>query len=139
MTEVDFYILQAEEPRERAVFACRLAEKVFRLGHSVYLHTTDESGAREVDALLWSFKPQSFLPHGIVGEDHSDRIGIGWTDNPGEFHDVMINLDLAVPNFVGRFQRVAEIVVQDPSVRDPLRESWKRYKHYGYRIKRNDL
>lgn len=139
MTEVDFYVLETEETTARSLFACRLADKVFRLGHQVYLHAADEPGARELDSLLWSFRPQSFVPHGLVGSTDCDQVAIGWGENTSEHHDVMINLDLQVPDFVGRFQRVAEIVIQHPSVRDPLRDSWKRYKHFGYPVKRNNL
>ena len=139
MTRVDFYILQTHDPAARALFACRLADKVLRLGHRIYLHTSDEAAARELDTLLWAFRPQSFIPHAILKESAREPVAIGWGDDTGEHHDLMINLDLCVPAFVGRFERVAEIVVQDPAIRDPLRESWKRYKHYGYPVKRNNL
>lgn len=139
MTRVDFYVLPDDEPDERQRFACRLAEKAFRGGHRVYLHAADEAAAREIDGLLWGFRKPSFLPHGLLGSDDAGRIGIGWGQDPGEHHDVMINLDLAVPDFVGRFERVLEIVVQHPDIRGPLRESWKRYKHYGYPIEKRDL
>ena len=139
MTEVDFYVLDDEQAQARNQFACRLTDKVFRRGHQVYLHTADEAAAQALDELLWSFRPQSFLPHGLVGGELAERIAIGWGEDPGEHHDVMINLALSVPGFVGRFQRVAEIVVQHPSIRDSLRESWKHYKHYGYPVKRNNL
>jgi DNA polymerase-3 subunit chi len=139
VTEVDFYILRDKEPERRSRFACRLAERAFRRGHTVYLHTADEASAREIDGLLWSFKPQSFLPHGLIGSDEASRIGVGWGPDPGEHQDVMINLDLAVPEFVGRFQRVLEIVVQHPDVQEPLRASWRHYKHFGYPVKTNDL
>ena len=139
MTEVDFYILRDEELEHRPRFACRLAELAFRQGHQVYLHAADEASARDIDALLWSYKPQSFLPHGFIGSDEGSRIGIGWGEDPGEHQDVMINLDLAVPDFVGRFQRVLEIVVQHPDVQESLRASWRHYKHYGYPVKSNDL
>ena len=139
MTEVDFYILPDEQPEQRSLFACRLADRAFRKGHRVYLHTRDEAGAQALDRLLWEFKPHSFLPHGMLGGEDSERIGIGWGDKPGEHEDVMINLDLEVPAFVGRFQRVLEIVVQHPTIQAPLRESWRRYKHFGYPVKTNDL
>ncbi len=139
MTRVDFYVLPQEDPGERQRFACRLAEKAFREGHRVYLHTSDEGAAKDLDALLWGFRKQSFLPHGLLGSEDAERLGIGWGADPGEHHDLMINLALAVPDFVGRFERVLEIVVQHPSVRDPLRDSWKRYKHFGYPIEKRDL
>ncbi len=139
MTRVDFYLLKEEDPAQRKLFACRLAEKAFREGHAVYLHTADEAAAGDLDQLLWGYRPQSFLPHGLLGTENANQVGIGWGDDPGEHHNIMINLDLAVPEFVGRFERVLEIVVQHPSVRDPLRESWKRYKHFGYPLKQHEL
>jgi DNA polymerase-3 subunit chi len=139
MTEVDFYVLQAHQSSDRTDFACRLVDKAFRRGQQIYLHTQDESAAKALSQQLWSFRPNSFLPHGLLGEDDSTRITIGWGEDPGEQHDLMINLDLSVPAFVGRFQRVVEVVVQEPAIRDPLRESWKHYKHYGYPVNKHNL
>ena len=139
MTRVDFYVLPQEDPGQRTLLACRLAEKAFSQGHRVYLHTGDEAAARELDALLWSFRPQAFLPHVLLDSEETEAVAIGWGQDPGESRDVMINLDLSVPEFVGRFERVLEIVVQHPDVREPLRESWKRYKHYGYPVQKTDL
>ena len=139
MTRVDFYVLPQEDPGQRTLFACRLAEKAFAQGHRVYLHTASEGAARELDGLLWSYRPQAFLPHTLLDSGESEPLAIGWGQDPGESRDVMINLDLSVPDFVGRFERVLEIVVQHPDIRDPLRESWKRYKHYGYPLEKHDL
>ena len=139
MTEVDFYLLPTQEPIERNRFACRLADKAFRRGHRIYIHSPDESSARAMDNLLWGFRASSFLPHALRGEPDSERIAIGWGDDPGEARDFMINLDLQVPGFVDRFERVAEVVVQNPQIRDPLRQSWKFYKEQGYPIRNNKL
>ena len=139
MTNVDFYILQTHDPSDRARFACRLTDKVLRLGRRIYLHTSDEAAARELDTLLWAFRPQSFVPHAIRTESAGEPVTIGWGEDPGAQQDLMINLDLRVPAFVGRFERIAEIVVQDPAIRDPLRESWKHYQHYGYPVTGNNL
>jgi DNA polymerase-3 subunit chi len=140
VTNVDFYVLQSAESLARPQFACRLTDKALKLGHQIYLHVVDEAAARELDTLLWSFRAQSFIPHALQGESKQEPVIIGWSEDPGEPHDLMINLDLRVPAFVGRFARVAEIVFQnDTAIRDPLLESWKHYKHYGYPIKRNNL
>ncbi len=139
MTQVDFYILSSEAIAERLQFACKLTQKVYRMGHRVYIHTADQAGAEQFNQLLWQFSPSSFVPHALQGQADNEGVTIGWSDNPGESHDVMINLDLSVPGFVGRFERVAEVVVQDPLVRDPLRNSWKFYKDRGYPINRNNL
>ncbi len=139
MTEVDFYVLSQPDPGLRKQFACRLAEKIFRLGRRIYIHAADEASAREMDALLWSFQPQSFLPHALLGEDNDERIAIGWQSDPAHHNDVLINLDLSVPEFVGRFERVTEVVVPVPEIREPLLVSYQYYKDRGYPLRKNEV
>jgi DNA polymerase-3 subunit chi len=139
MTEVDFYILSEDDPQQRNLFACRLTEQVFRKGHQVYLHTGDEASGKSLDELLWGFRPQSFVPHGLLGSGDDEKVAIGWHDNPGVHCDVLINLTLEVPSFIGRFQRVAEVVVQSPHIRDPLRNSYKFYRDRGYPLRKRKL
>ncbi|MFT5483787.1 MAG: DNA polymerase-3 subunit chi [Halieaceae bacterium] len=139
MTRVDFYVLTHHEIQQRLLFACKLAEQIVRKGHNIYVHTADESTAKTVDELLWSFNPASFVPHSLVDENRGQPIGIGWGEQPGNHRDVMINLDLEVPAFVGRFERVSEIVVQEPSCRDALRNSYKFYKERGYPLEKHDI
>ncbi len=139
MTRVDFYILSLEQPAERDKFACKLAKQLFKQGRSLYLHAENEAAAQSLDQLLWAYQPQSFLPHGLLGSGDEEQIGIGWGDDPAQHQDVMINLALSVPSFIGRFERVAEVVVQAPEIRDPLRGSFKYYKDRGYEITTNEI
>ena len=134
MTRVDFYILQEKSTGERNRYACRLTDKAFRAGHKIYLHTGDEDSARALDSLLWNFRAHSFLPHGWAGAQNAEHIAIGWQNDPCEHNDVMINLALSVPDFVGRFARVIEVVVQEPAVLEPLRENFRFYKDRGYQV-----
>jgi DNA polymerase-3 subunit chi len=139
MTEVNFYVLSQSEPEQRRLFACRLADKAFRQGHQVYVHTGSENEAAQMDELLWSFRPQSFIPHGLLGSGDDEKVAVGWQQDPAHHSDVLINLDLEVPDFIGRFHRVVEVVVQAPEVRDALRASWKFYQDRGYPLQKRDL
>jgi DNA polymerase-3 subunit chi len=139
VTEVDFYILEATSADARPAFACRLTDKAFRQGRRVYIHTQDPASARQLDQLLWDFRPQSFLPHCLADTDADEPIVIGCGDNPGDHTDVLINLALQVPDFVGRFERVTEVVTQAPDIREPLRQSARYYKDRGYPVKFNKL
>lgn len=139
MTRIDFYILPSEQSAEREKFACKLVNQLFKQGRSLYLHAEDEAAAQSLDQLLWAYQPQAFLPHGLLGSGDEERIGIGWGDDPAQHQDVMINLALSVPPFIGRFERVAEVVVQAPEIRDPLRTSFKYYKDRGYEVKTNEI
>ena len=132
-------MVQAADQAQRLQVAVRLADKAFQQGHRIFINAADEAQAHSLDELLWSFRPASFLPHGLHGQEHSDTIAIGWCQEPDNHNDLLINLQLGIPSFFSRFQRVAEVVTQDPASLQALRESWKFYKERGYRLEKHDL
>lgn len=136
--QVDFYVLAGGDPAQRDLFACRLAEKAFRLGHRIHLHTGDADAARRLDALLWDFSPTGFVPHALAGEEGDVPVRIGWggSDTSG---DLLINLDLAVPRFFDRFPRVAEIVVQEEAIQRATRAHFRYYRERGIEPTTHDL
>ena len=78
-------------------------------------------------------------PHALQGEEHSERVAIGWGQDPGDHNDLLINLQLEIPAFFSRFQRVAEVVTQDEGSLNALRQSWQFYRDRGYQLERHDL
>ena len=139
MTRVGFYVVQAAAAGERLQVAARLADKAHAQGHSIYINAADKSQAQALDALLWTFRPASFLPHALTGEEQSDQIAIGWGQDPGKHSDLLINLQLEIPSFFSRFARVAEVVTQDEASLAALRKSWTFYKERGYHLEKHDL
>ena len=139
MTRVGFYVVQAAEPGQRLSVAVRLADKAFQRGHRIFINAADEDQARALDELMWSFRPSSFLPHGLHGQEHSDTVAIGWGQEPHNHSDLLINLQLEIPSFFSRFQRVAEVVTQDPDSLEALRASWTFYRERGYQLEKHDL
>ena len=139
MTRVGFYVIQNSDVQQRLHVAARLADKAFQQGLKIYINADSEQQARQLDELLWSFRPGSFLPHGITGEEHAEKIAIGWGQEPQDHDDLLINLQLTIPAFFGRFNRVAEVVTQDPESLTALRASWTYYKERGYQLEKHDL
>ena len=139
MTRVGFYVVQGAEQGQRLQVAVRLADKAFAQGHRIFINAVDEVQARSLDEMLWSYRPASFLPHGLHGQEHSDSIAIGCGQEPNDHNDLLINLQLDIPEFFSRFQRVAEVVTQDPTSLAALRKSWKFYKERGYQLEKHDL
>ena len=139
MTLVGFYVVQSTQPGDRMRVAARLADKAFSRGHKIFINASDETEAKQLDELLWSFRASSFLPHGLFGQEHAETIGIGWGQDPDQHNDLLINLQLAIPPFFSRFARVAEIVTQEPASLDAQRQSWKFYRERGYQLKKHDL
>jgi DNA polymerase-3 subunit chi len=136
---VGFYVVQNAEPGQRLQVAARLADKAFQRGHRIFINACDKAQASTLDELLWSFRSTSFLPHGLHGQQHSETIAIGWGQEPDQHNDLLINLQLEVPSFFSRFQRVAEVVSQEPDSLAALRKSWIFYKERGYQLEKHDL
>jgi DNA polymerase III subunit chi len=61
----DFYHL-TRVPLEKALPS--IAERVLANGERLAIVAGDEKLLTRVDALLWSYKPESFLPHGREGD-----------------------------------------------------------------------
>ena len=139
LTKVDFYILPSAEPSARLDFACKLTEKAWRLGHRVYLHCSDAAQRQDLDERLWRFKGESFVPHSNTEDQPDGVIVMGLTDAPLSHQDLLINLDLKVPEFFKRFARVAEVVVEDSAIRQAARESFRFYREQGYPLQDHRL
>ena len=141
MTRVDFYILAERSRGDRFLLTCRLLEKIHGQGRRVYVNTAGDAEGRHLDRLLWTYRQQSFLPHGLVGEadPHLNPILIGWEPPPEEEHDVLVNLAAQVPSFFSRFERVAEPIDREPAVRQAGRDRYRFYRDRGYPLETHDI
>ncbi|MGH1484802.1 MAG: DNA polymerase III subunit chi [Cellvibrionaceae bacterium] len=136
MTQVDFYILQQDNPIARLHFACRLSEKAANRNHHIVIAVQDEAQAKTLSEYLWSFKPESFLPHHLQTEEApSSSIMLAWDKDEDQYHDILINLRDDIPEWFSRFQRVMEIVVQEDSCLSQTRDHFQFYRDRGYPLK----
>ncbi|EED35765.1 DNA polymerase III subunit chi [Luminiphilus syltensis NOR5-1B] len=116
-----------------------MAEKAYHRGHRVLINADTESNAKTIDDLLWSQKAVSFVPHALMSSTTPEDVTITWGQEPDNHDDVLINLALTAPPWFSRFQRVAEVVSQDPSALAALRDAWRFYRDRGYPLKKHDL
>jgi len=131
---VDFYVIADPEPRARNKFACQLAEKAFGLGNRVFLHCGDASEAESIDTLLWTFRDRAFVPHALLRDDApagDEPVIVGHGAPPAGLREVLINLAPAVPAWFAEFERVAEVVSDDPLVKAAGRERFRAYRSHG--------
>jgi DNA polymerase III subunit chi len=130
---IDFYVLPGAGERDRLLLACRLTEKAYGLDHRVYIHAADEHQARQLDELLWTFKQHSFVPHARypVAADETAPVLIGVDAEPDCAAEVLINLADEVPAGYARFQRIAELVDQQPAVLEASRARFRFYREQG--------
>jgi DNA polymerase-3 subunit chi len=137
MTEIDFY----HHVQDRLQVAARITAKAYQRGKRVRILTGGEEDTQKLDLLLWCEPPIAFIPHCRMGSRIADRTPV-WLDHRTE-HDgpaeVLINLVPAVPSFLGRFQRLVEIITVDPGDVAAGRERFRAYRDRGYPIRTHDL
>lgn len=129
----DFYLLSTDAVDASALLACRLLEKAYQQGHQVFVYCADRQAAEQLDELLWTFKPDSFIPHHLQGEgpEPPPPIQIGHSSEPRGFHDILLNLASTVPPFFNRFKRIIEIVGVDEAAKELSREHYRMYRKAG--------
>lgn len=121
--------------------ACRIAEKAWKQDHRVFVHTQSAQAAAEMDDLLWTFRQDSFVPHGRDhdGTDIHTKVLIGDGGQPTQPMDVLINLTDSVPLFFERFPRVAEIIPNDAKQKSLGRERFRYYREKGCTVESHRL
>ena len=142
MTRVDFYVLPAADDRSRQQFACRLAEKAYRLNNTIHIRTTDSRATAALDELLWTYRDGSFVPHEIAnasGAKPQSPVTIGHADSPQHKIDLLINLSEQVPAESASFPRVAEIVTSDEAARQQSRKRYAQYRDLGHTLETHKI
>lgn len=141
MIVVDFYILAESNTQSRDLFCCRLLEKAYAQKQQVYVHCPNESMAHELDELLWTYQPDSFIPHNLYGEGPTPApfIQIGFDQTPQRHSGVLVNLSPEVPNFHPQFKRICEIIPQTEEDKTLARSRFRYYREHGYKITTHDM
>lgn len=135
VTRVDFYLLDVPSPGGKLRLACRLAEKAYRLGHKVYVHTMDLDQSTHIDDLLWTFHDGSFIPHVQLSassdEDNRYAVVIGSEEPPAWLDGILISLRPGASECFTRFQRVAEPVDYNDQDKRNARQRFRYYRDHG--------
>ncbi|MDN3640657.1 DNA polymerase III subunit chi [Simiduia curdlanivorans] len=137
MTKIDFLSSQEADAEARLRLVCRVAQKALRSGEEVFIACANAEQAALLDSLLWSFEPESFIPHAnFTGEPAIQKakapVLLSHGEDCGEHHGVLINLRSPAPAFFSRFERLFELIVQTPEVLTETRTNWSYYKSRGY-------
>ncbi len=134
MSEIRFYHLQ------RAALEDALP-KMLEMAHGRGWRVLVTAGSQErVEALtshLWTYRPDSFLPHGSAKDGEAPEQPIYLTagdDNPNGA-DTLFLCDGATRADVGSFRLVCEMFDgNDEFAVGAARERWKSYKEAGHKL-----
>lgn len=139
MTRVDFYILPDADEDRRQLYLCRLVDKAWRMGNRVWIHVPGDKRAEALDERLWTFSEGSFLPHERAADGASDCPVILGEGDPDSARELLVNEDTEVPSFFSRFQRVAEVINQDPESKSQGRARYAFYRDRGYELHHHEV
>ena len=136
MTEVIFIEVTASRME---MLACEIAERIYAQGKRLQIIAANDEQASRLDDLLWTYKPDNFVPHGIwkgsenqvaqpvVITAHQERV-------PGIEHLLM--LDYCEVELVGQFSDATHLVVADNRERlEASRRYWTLLKDAGFTLR----
>jgi DNA polymerase III subunit chi len=126
MTEILFYHLE-NQPLERVVPV--LLEKTLERGWKAVVEAGSRERADALDAALWTYREESFLPHGVAGDAATDPLQpvlITTDGENGNGANVRFFVDRAVPRDVGGYDRIVYLFSgHDPDAVAEARVAWK--------------
>jgi len=134
--QVDFYILAQSDPAAKHAYACRIANKAFGQGMTVFIATEDAAHSAAMDKLLWTFAQSSFVPHAVCNGDGEAKqlarypVQIGDGAAPHEF-DLLVSLRREAPDDYAKFSRVAELIINDADDKTAGRARFRFYREMG--------
>ena len=135
MTEILFYHLQ-HQPLERVLPV--LLEKSLERGWRVVVQTASEERAEALDAHLWTYRDDSFLPHGTWRESEVREQPILLTVHDDNLNGARVRflIDGApLPADVAAYDRIVLIFNgEDPDAVDAARARWSEAKRNGSEV-----
>lgn len=134
MAEVRFYHLQ--RARLEDVLPVIL-ERAYERKHRILLLAASEERIQALNALLWTYKPESFLPHGTAKEGDPDLQPIYLSTEATNLNhaDLLVVIEgVPYPNLAS-YQMVVDIFDgNDEDILRRTREKWKNLKGRGHRL-----
>ncbi|MDP2732739.1 MAG: DNA polymerase III subunit chi [Hoeflea sp.] len=133
MTEVLFYHLE-RQPLERVL--PQLLEKSLQRGWRAVVQAGSPERVAALDAVLWTYRDDSFLPHGAAGDGDGAVQPIFLTaqnDNPNKA-DVRFLVDGAVASDTGYARIVYLFDGRDETALEAARAQWKAMREHGHEV-----
>ena len=132
-----FYILTDSTLKGRDLYACRVIEKAYSSGKTIYVNVDTLEEAQNFDTQLWTFRDISFVPHEIYSLDsHSYApVLIGYDNNIlNEKRDILINISSEIPLFYKQFGHIIEVIPNDDNFKSAARKRYQTYQCSAYQM-----
>ncbi len=141
MAKVNFYLLKQNSYQARQALACRLSDQQARAGQQVFIVVSSPEAARELDQLLWSFTPDSFVPHALAMDAEAAKAQVVIGHNmvvPGSTTCVLNLGETPIADHSG-LNAIAEFILNDEQAKAESRVRWNHYKQLGFELQLHQL
>ena len=136
MTEVIFVEATASRMEIRA---CEIAEKSYAQGDRIQIIAIDEEQAVRLDDLLWTYRPENFVPHTLwkgMDSEPDQPVIITTLKEPLPGITSLLTMDYCPVNIVKQFAKVIHVVVVDDQERlEASRRYWTLLKDAGFSLR----
>lgn len=134
MTEVWFYHLQ-RAPLERAL--PELLERTLERGWRAVVMAGSTERVSALDAMLWSYRDDSFLPHGSDEDGHTEQQPVYLTvdeKNPNQANVIFL-VDGAIAQDVAAYDRCIHLFDgNDPEAVENARAQWRAAQEASFEV-----
>jgi DNA polymerase III subunit chi len=135
MTEVLFYHLKGQTPEQ---VLPPLLQKSLERGWRAVVQASSEERIEALDAHLWTWRDDSFLPHGTArGSEASEQpiLLTAGDDNPNGAVVRFLIEGAPMPQNVSAYQRVVLLFDgEDPDALEAARARWREAKSAGFDV-----
>ncbi|CUI67218.1 DNA polymerase III subunit chi [Achromobacter xylosoxidans] len=146
MTRIDF----AFGAPDRLRMACQVVRKRYLAGQRLVVYCKEGSRLAAFDRMLWAFDDTSFVPHVLANDPLAAETPVVLTAGDpwqaaqaavadGQPQPWLLNLDDACPPGFDAFERLLEIVSDDPDDKQAARQRWRAYQGAGHTPQSHDL
>ncbi len=136
MNRIDFYHLQKQLPEDALP---KLLQKAYDTGKKIKIKTVNEERTETLNALLWAFDDESFIPHGTKKDGFAEQqpIFISCEANNPNGAEYLFLLDGATETVdsLQKYERIFNLF--DGNTESNLsaaREFWKLCKNSGFDV-----
>jgi DNA polymerase-3 subunit chi len=142
VTEIGFHF----NTPDKANYACRLVRKAVSARGLRVVVVGEAQMLEAIDAGLWQLSPSDFIAH-CRGDAQAHMVARSPVILSAEGADIaslphremLVNLGPEVPAGFERFERLIDIVSDEPADRQIGRARWRHYADRGYTIQPHDF
>lgn len=135
MPNVSFYVLESSNIKDFYKTIVQLTLKAHEAENQVLIHSNHPQILQSLDDYLWSFSKTSFIPHVLVQNDDEvddiDPIVLAHFEPNIPQKDLLIQLADQVPSNFKDYQRIIEVLYNEPNYLALGRERFKFYRQNG--------